>query len=238
MDCLSSSCLGNRMMVTEEGRIRVLAVHHKNDRRTNKVSSGPIDVLIPLGPLAELLVFHMEEGWEVIHSDSSCSTIFSSRGGRALHPKPFSPTNFSEYWSQLVRTTAPERLWTLTATLARTSFVEAYTMGAEEREWEGAAAVMGNSTSTWKQHYNTIFKNRAMQGAADSFSSFLEREGAAPATTVAPLPPANHPMQGTHPAPPPILPPSAGGKKRKRSISQKDGKLQDGHGGWIGWGEW
>lgn len=233
MDCLSSSCPGNKIMMTEEGRIRILATHHKNDRRSNKISSGPIDVLLPLGPLSDLLTFWLEEGWGMVHSGSSCSTAFSSRGGRSLNPKPFSPTNFSEYWIHLVRTTAPERLWTLTATLARSSFVEAYTKGTEEGEWEGAAAVMGNSTNTWKQHYSTIFKNRVMQGATDSFASFLERDESTPTAAV-------HPMQGTHPAPPPILPHAAGGGRKKRSIDccEREGQLQDGHGKWIGWGEW
>ena len=244
MDCLSSSCPGNKIEMTLEGRVRILATHHKNDRRTNKISSAPIDVTLPMGPLTDLLTFWLEEGWEVVHSGSSCSTAFSSRGGRSLNPKPFSSTNFSEYWSQLVHTTAPQRLWTLTATLARSSFVEAYTRGAEEREWEGAAAVMGNSTSTWKQHYSTMFKNRSMQGAADSFSSFLERdeelEEPAPPTSLssALAAVAAHPMQGIHPAPPPILPLAKGRKRSNAKRVGRDGQLQDDLGKWVGFGEW
>ena len=221
-------------MLTEEGRVRIFAPHHKNDRRSNKMASGPIDVLIPSGPLTDLLVFWLEEAWGMVHDGSSCNTAFSSRGGRALNPKPFSPTNFSDYWTQLVQTTAPQCLVNMTATMARTSFVEAYTRGTEQSEWEGAAAVMGNSTSTWKQHYSTVFKKRSMQDATDSFSSFLEREGSASAS----------PREGGGAASPvaqlaPILPKSNRVREGKRSFNQMEGQqVEDGHGGWVGWGAW
>jgi hypothetical protein len=230
---------------------RVLAPHHKNDRRSNKISSGPIDVLIPPGPLTDLLVFWLEEAWGVVHDGTSCSTAFSSRGGRSLNPKPFSPTNFSDYWTQLVHTTAPKCLATLTATMARTSFVEAYTKGTEEREWEGAAAVMGNSVGTWRQHYSTVFKRRSMQQATDSFSAFLDRdesasggsgsgEGALAGTATDGSASAGTSMRNhqLHLASP-ILPKSLRVKKVKRALSQMDGEqVEDGHGGWVGWGAW
>jgi hypothetical protein len=220
------------MMVTEEGRVRVYAPHHKNDRRSNKISSGPIDVLIPPGPLTELLLFWLEEAWDVVHAGSSCSTVFSSRGGGALNPKPFSPTNFSDYFSQLVKKTAPVSLANFTATMARSSFVEAYTRGTEEKEWEGAAAVMGNSTSTWKHHYSSVFKNRAMQEATDSFSSFLDRDGSAPASTSNSTP--SNIQFGSNVTP--IFP----RERKKRSLGQREGVegLIDEEGGWVGWGEW
>lgn len=177
-DCKDpSSCEGNKIEVTSQQRIRVFAPHHKTDRRKSKMASGPIDVILPEGPLTTLLKFFIEEGWPVLQQNCirGCSTLFMSKGGKALDPQPFSCANFSQYWSNLLSRTAPPNLGHFTATLARTSFVEAYTKEMGEESWEGAAAIMGNSPATWRQHYNTIFKVRAMQGAANSFSTFLER---------------------------------------------------------------
>jgi hypothetical protein len=103
---------------------------------------------------------------------------------------------------------------------------------------------MGNSTSTWKHHYNIMFKNRSMQGAADSFSSFLERdeelEEPAPPTSLssALVAVAAHPMQGIHPAPPPILPLAKGRKRSNTKRVGRDRQLQDDQGKWVGFGEW
>lgn len=47
--------------------------------------------------------------------------------------------------------------------------------GMDPSTWEGAAYQMGNTPTTWQQHYNPLHRMRAMQAAVDSNAEFSGR---------------------------------------------------------------
>jgi hypothetical protein len=211
------------------------------------MARGPIDIILPEGPLTQLLVFYVEEVWPVLQQNCirGCSTLFMSKGGKALDPQPFSSANFSQYWAQLLNLTAPPNLGHFTATLARSSFVEAYTKEMGEELWAGAAAIMGNSPATWKRHYSTVFKVRAMQGAANSFSTFLERNenteddgragpsaSAAAACAVVPFAPEFVSPRGR-----PVVAAAPASRRRGKRVAADVG-ARGAEDAWAEWGTW
>ena len=109
-------------------RVRILGIHHKNDSRGGggQQQQGPINVLLPQGPLNDLLLFWVREGWGTISSSSG--ELFRSTWGL-----PFSNSTFTQYWSMLLRSAQPLGLSYFPPNLGRTSYVEAYTQGG--RGW-------------------------------------------------------------------------------------------------------
>ena len=142
-DCLDKqNCLGNRVElvaevsldddgteVHQEERVRILGVHHKNDRRGKAAGDGNIDILLPLGPFNDLLLFWVRlgwGGWGVMGGSSP--ELFRAHSGNL-----FSKSTLTQYWKVLLENTAvPLGIPYFAPNLARTSFVEEFTKGKSE----------------------------------------------------------------------------------------------------------
>jgi hypothetical protein len=133
-DCRATNCLGNRvevegtpflddkgMEIQEEERVRIYGVHHKNDTRGGQ-SQGTIEILLPLGPLNDLLLFWIRVGWGLIPSSSP--ELFRSTWGNT-----FSKCTFTQYWASLMRSALPLGLPYYPPNIFRTSYVDAFTQG-------------------------------------------------------------------------------------------------------------
>jgi hypothetical protein len=173
-------CQGNIMSITEEERVRVFIPHHKTERHTSVLVSGPIDVLLPPGPLTDLLLWWMRMGWTEAYntitprplSDLLSLPLFMKPAGT-----PFSSSELSNYWlkQQPKDNTILNKI---TLTDCRTSFVEAYTAcERNELKWEGTAYLMGNTSQRWSKSYAPTLKRRRMQDAADAHAGVLARGG-------------------------------------------------------------
>jgi hypothetical protein len=235
-------------IVREEGgeRVRILISHHKTDRRSNPLSSKPIDFKVPVGDLTDLLLWWLRRGWVRVRegpggTEGNSPYVFSSRGNRGLPiPKPFTHVNLCDYWKQLLKTTAPPSISNsnLSITLCRTVFIEAATSRCEEEDWEGMATLMGNSTKTWVQRYAPTLKRRRCQDAADRFDSLFN--GVAGPSTSSSLVPSSlsHPMQSARSPTPPSPPPLSSSLMVPTSACLDDGdSVFNGDGTWRGWEE-
>ena len=60
--------------------------------------------------------------------------------------------------------------------LARTSFVDAYTdeFGVEPSFWDGAATVMGNTVKMWNEQYNPKKRGREAEMAVANHKGFAD----------------------------------------------------------------
>lgn len=130
--------------------------HGKTDKHGNFT---PLEICLPRGPLAFLLLAHICSGQEVLLDNNDpyrVTPLFLSGGGN-----PFTDATFSQWWSALLKRSAPE-LPHFPPSLARTAFVEDYTSkyGVPPDMWDGAAAIMGNSVSTWLKSYNPSHRRR------------------------------------------------------------------------------
>jgi hypothetical protein len=118
-----------------------------------QLGEAPTKYTFPRGVLTRLLMAHIQEG----------QRIMTKRHGRVHslfvsgHGHPFtSASNFSQYWSTLIRQHAPKSQRKLTAQLARTMYLEHFTSvhGSQPMDiWEGCAVIMGNRTTTWAKNY-------------------------------------------------------------------------------------
>ena len=190
-DCRDRRCLGNHLRVIippppdgssavgldgqhqMQRYIRFRAPHHKNDRR----GFAAIEFDLPLGQLTQRLLDHMDYGHKVLAQTSGKSVLqrgelppsnlFLSRQGN-----PFSPATFCQFWMAIMKEQSEIKYFP--PGLARTSFVDSYTSeyGEEPELWDGAATIMGNTTKTWKAHYNPRDRLRAAQHAANVHAAF------------------------------------------------------------------
>lgn len=233
----------------EEERVRILICHHKTDRRSNPLSSKPIDFKVPVGDLTSLLLWWLRRGWVRVRegpggTSGNSPYVFSSRGNRGTPiPKPFTETNLCDYWKQLLKTTAPLSISSakLTITLCRTVFIEAATARCEEEDWEGMATLMGNSTKTWVQRYAPTLKRRKCQDAADRFDSIFNGVAGPSSsnTSLVPSSLSSHPMQSPRSPTPP--PPPVGSPIDLLARTDDGYGVFNEDGTWRGWeecGEW
>lgn len=147
----------------------MIAPHHKTE------SSGcqPIKFTLPQDSiLTKLVVLHIREGHRVLTQKKKTQPILfvTPRSG-----SQFGDSTLCQYWDSLLKRTAPFRHVTITS--LRSAFVESYTAayGVPEHEWEGAAAVMGNSVAQWHATYAPTLKQRRGQAAVDSYAAFTAR---------------------------------------------------------------
>ena len=181
-DCRNpDACLGTHIKVRDpdpEGSgsqaVRVVsfcAPHHKNEAR----GFAPIRFDFPAGEVTDLLLAHVEHGHALLtakHRDNS-PQLFVRRSGR-----PFNDSVFSQFWRQLMQdSAAPLDLLPFTAQDARTTFVEDYTSatGMHPDMWDGAAAVMGNTTRQWAASYNPSRQQRLAQAAVNAHRERVDR---------------------------------------------------------------
>lgn len=149
----------------EEGpQVLLIAPHHKNDRR----GFDPIEVTYPKGLLGRLFEIHINEGHRLLTDDEQ-PMLFVSGSGRA-----FNDTTFCHLWKKILMRSPFEHFG---ASAIRSTFVEAYTgaYGMEPMHWEGAAAVMGNTTRQWRVTYAPVMRQREAQVAVDAHHEFRSR---------------------------------------------------------------
>lgn len=180
-DCRNEfECQGNVFTVTKEERARFFIPHHKTERHNSVLVSGPIDVLLPKGPLADLLIFWKKTGWREAFntvdpkddSDAVSLPLFMKQCSGTV----YTASEFSNYWLKLQARGGSTMAITLTK--CRTSFVEMYIRQEPNAlAWEGAAYLMGNTVARWGQTYAPSLKRMRMQEAADGHAAVLARGG-------------------------------------------------------------
>lgn len=145
--------------------------HGKTDKHGNFT---PLELVMPRGNLAKLLLAHIMEGQARLippPEGSKPTTMFVSGSGR-----PFNDSTFSQWWASLLKRTAPG-ITRFPPSLARTSFVEDYTCkyGEVPEMWDGAAAIMGNSVRTWMQNYSPTLRRRRAQDVIAMHEDYTRR---------------------------------------------------------------
>ena len=143
-----------------------LARHHLTCRRGNP---APLEYTFPSGPLTKLLLTHIKQGHEIItqaKGDKMVRLFVTSKGNAFKDP-----SNFTQYWENLMRQVDTKGQAYFPPSLARTMFVEEYTgaHGAEPDYWDGCAAIMGNTPSQWRASYNPSRKRRAASQAVAAY---------------------------------------------------------------------
>lgn len=151
--------------------IRSAVVHSKNDRH---VSHQPISFTFPRGPLAKLMLAHVEQGQHLLtlRRGDLMPMLMVTREENA-----FSDATFVHYWGSLMASTDTKGLDYFAPSCARTVFVEDYTSmhGVAPELWDGAADVMGNCVAQWAKSYNPSRKARRVQQAVEQHAAYSAR---------------------------------------------------------------
>jgi hypothetical protein len=162
------------------GTVTIHILHGKNDRRPTK-STYEVDVPLPEGDLSTCLRVHIREGRKIMTQengeDKAKMRLFvTTRSGHA-----FNDVTFVQFWHKAMRDTKSDKfgIAPFPPSQARNSFVEAYTDvggGAEPQFWEGASAIMGNTTGQWRSSYNPSRRQRAADAALGTYAEFTGRQ--------------------------------------------------------------
>jgi hypothetical protein len=182
-DCNLSGCLGNRVELTEDRLVRIIAPHHK----TEDSRKGSMSVTLPSGTLSTLMQFWITEGWDSLSRRAPggrrSGNLFTSSLTNA-----FTDSTFTQYWKKVMSSAGAAYF---PPNLARTSFVESYVSVMDQGLWQGAAQVMGNTPRQWGASYTPSSRNRTMQMAVDGHAVFQGRvtgSGEGPAQNPRPAP--------------------------------------------------
>jgi hypothetical protein len=166
--------------VLAPGTVSIHVAHGKNDRRSSK-SSYNVNVRVTPSDFQICLLVHVRAGRQLLTQESgdegrSLLRLFvTTHAGRA-----FDDVTFNQFWHKAMRDTeaAVFGVGPFPPSQGRSSFVEAYTDlggGAEPEFWEGAAAIMGNTTDQWRASYNPSHKQRAADATLAAYSEFSKR---------------------------------------------------------------
>lgn len=172
------------------GRVTWHILHGKNDRRACK-AAYQISFQVPPGLLATLLIAHVRRGHQILtqeHASRAEGRLFVTDSGRA-----FNDSTFAQYWTAAMSSSATPAfgITAFPASKARTIFVEAFTEmdgGMAPEFWDGASAIMGNTTKQWMASYNPSKRQRSADAAMGSYSTFVRRQCLAANRTLGPQP--------------------------------------------------
>lgn len=148
--------------------MRSYVEHHKNDRHER---GGPLEFVFPRGPLVKLFLAHIYEGHAMLtqHLGERMIRMFTTKTG-----KEFNSVTFVQFWKSMMDTTDTKGVAYFPPSGARTAFIEDYTSlnGVEPAMWDGASAIMGNSTKQWNASYRPTRVAREAQRAVDAHAGY------------------------------------------------------------------
>ena len=147
-------------------------LHGKTDRKCDM----QLSFQVPDGDFAFLFLVHMDEAHIILTQENAQAAerrLFVSRYGRA-----FNNVTFCHYWKTTMQRTA-KHIKYFPPVAARTIFVEAFTDrdgGVATEFWDGAAAVMGNSTRQWAASYNPSKRLREASHTISNYGAFAQKQ--------------------------------------------------------------
>lgn len=152
-------------------------VTHVIHSKTERHSSEELSYLLPRGTMTVLMLLHVRMGHMLLTQEivPAIPNLFLKRNGCFN-----SPPVFTQYWQRLMTTCPIARelqLAYFAPQKGRTVFVEGYTSmhGVAPEFWDGAACIMGNTTTQWRASYNPSRKRRLAQMSIQQHNAYVSR---------------------------------------------------------------